>query len=42
MYQFLINLDDEFSKNLLYYFSFKSLEEIEKIIEEGEKKKKKE
>lgn len=39
IYQFLINLDDEFSKNLLYYFSFKSLEEIEKIIEEGEKKK---
>jgi tyrosyl-tRNA synthetase len=39
IYQFLINLDDEFSKNLLYYFSFKSLEEIEKIIEEGEKEK---
>jgi tyrosyl-tRNA synthetase len=39
IYQFLINLDDEFSKNLLYYFSFKSLEEIEKIIEEGENKK---
>lgn len=39
IYQFLINLDDEFSKDLLYYFSFKTLEEIEKIIEEGEKKK---
>ncbi len=39
MYQFLINLDDELAKNLLFYFSFKSLEEIEKIIEEGEKKK---
>jgi tyrosyl-tRNA synthetase len=39
MYQFLINLDDELAKNLLYYFSFKSLEEIKKIIEEGEKKK---
>ncbi len=39
IYQFLINLDDEFSKNLLYYFSFKTLEKIEKIIEEGEKKK---
>jgi tyrosyl-tRNA synthetase len=40
MYQFLINLDDELAKSLLYYFSFKNLEEIEKIIEEGEKKKK--
>jgi tyrosyl-tRNA synthetase len=39
MYQFLINLDDELAKNLLFYFSFKTLEEIEKIIEEGEKKK---
>jgi tyrosyl-tRNA synthetase len=39
MYQFLINLDDGLAKNLLFYFSFKTLEEIEKIIEEGEKKK---
>jgi tyrosyl-tRNA synthetase len=39
MYQFLINLDDELAKNLLYYFSFKSLEEIEKIIEEGDRKR---
>jgi tyrosyl-tRNA synthetase len=28
MYQFLINLDDELAKNLLYYFSFKTIEEI--------------
>jgi tyrosyl-tRNA synthetase len=39
MYQFLVNLDDELAKNLLYYFSFKSIEEIEKINEEGEKQK---
>jgi tyrosyl-tRNA synthetase len=39
MYQFLINLDDELAKSLLYYFSFKSIEEIEKIIEEGKRKR---
>jgi len=39
MYQFLINLDDELAKNLLYYFSFKSFEEIKKIIEESDKRK---
>ncbi|GBD34477.1 Tyrosine--tRNA ligase [bacterium HR35] len=39
MYQFLINLDDDLAKNLLYFYSFKKLEEIEKIIEEGEKNK---
>jgi tyrosyl-tRNA synthetase len=39
MYQFLINLDDELAKSLLYYFSFKSLKEIEKIIKEGENKR---
>lgn len=41
LYQFLINLEDEFAKNLLYFYSFKDLEEIRKIIAEGEKNKEK-
>jgi len=39
IYQFLINLDDELSKEYIYYFSFKSLEEIEKLINEALKNK---
>jgi len=39
IYQFLINLEDNFAENLLFYFSFKSLEEIEKIINEAKEKK---
>jgi len=39
IYQFLINLEDEFAKNLFYYFSFKPLKEIEKIIDEEKEKK---
>ena len=39
LYQFLINHDDNFAKDLLYFYSFRSLEEIEKTIEESERNK---
>jgi len=38
IYQFLFNLDDETAKDLLLKFSFKPLRQLEKIIEEGNKK----
>jgi len=39
IYQFIINTDDEMAKKMLFYFSFKTLDEIENLIKESERKK---
>ncbi len=39
IYQFIINTDDEIAKKMLFYFSFKTLNEIENLIKESERKK---
>lgn len=39
IYQFIINTDDEMAKKMLFYFSFKTLNEIENLIKESERKK---
>lgn len=39
IYQFLINVEDELAKKYFYYFSFRSLEEIENLVEKAEMKK---